>query len=173
MHDILALLAHGKLGTIWQLFLDDPRREWSQREVIRETRVSTATAVSTLRTLVQEGLIVMTRKGTANYYLLADTATNRQLKVARVVHALRPLSSVGDVFLYGSCARGEDTPDSDIDILAIGMTPRRDILAITEPLSRKIGRRIMPLSFNPSEWAAMRKKDPAFFERVEMDKIRL
>lgn len=172
MHDVLALLAHGKLGMIWRLFLDDPRREWSQKEVIRETRISTATAVSTLRTLVREGMITMTIKGTANYYALADTPTNRQLKISMMVHALRPLSTIGDTFLFGSCARGEDTPDSDIDILAIG-TPRKDILVVTEPLSRKMGRRIMPLSFSPSEWAAMRKKDPAFFERVEMDKIRL
>ena len=173
MHELLTLLAHGKLGTIWQLFLDDPRREWSQKEVIRETHISTATAVSTLRTLVQDGMITMARKGTANYYVLADTATNRQLKVARMVNTLRSLSTLGDISLYGSCARGEDTPDSDIDILVIGTTPRKDVLAITEPLSRKIGRRIMPMSFSPSEWAAMRKKDPAFFERVEMDKIRL
>ncbi|MEK6960999.1 MAG: nucleotidyltransferase domain-containing protein [Nanoarchaeota archaeon] len=170
---LLSLLASGKSGLIWQLFLDDPRLELSQKEVRQLTKISTATAVKVLRSLVKEGVLVMAVKGNANFYKLADSSVNKQLKVARTVFALRPLSVIKDAYLFGSAARGEDSPESDIDILVIGKMTRVEIAAIILPLSRKLGRQIKPVSFSPSEWASMRKKDPAFYERVEKDKILL
>lgn len=112
-------------------------------------------------------------KGNANFYKLADTAVNKQLKVARAVFALRPLSVIKDAYLFGSAARGEDNSESDFDILVTSKMTPADVAAITLPLSKKLGRQIKPVVFNPSEWASMRKKDPAFYERVEKDKIRL
>jgi len=170
---LLSLLASGKSGVIWALFLDDPRLELSQKEVRKLTKVSTATAVKILRSLIDAGVLVMAVKGNANFYELADVAVNKQLKVARTVFSLQPLSAIKDAYLFGSASRGEDTTDSDLDLLFISKMTHAQVAQITLPLSKKLGKQIKPVLFNPAEWASMRKKDPAFYERVEKDKIRL
>jgi len=78
-----------------------------------------------------------------------------------------------EIYLYGSASRGEDTEKSDIDILIIGKTKRSEIVDFIENISKNIKKRISFTVFSPVEWSMMRKKDKAYYERIEKDKIRL
>jgi predicted nucleotidyltransferase len=78
-----------------------------------------------------------------------------------------------EIYLYGSCARGENIGDSDIDLLIIGKIKRKDIVDDIERFSKKLGKDINFKIFSDIEWAMMLKKDKAYYNRVEKDKIRL
>ncbi len=81
------------------------------------------------------------------------------------------------IYLFGSCARGEDTEQSDIDLLVIAEEEHQVILAALENQKKKIkGLKHLRLSihcFRSLEWAQMARKDAAFYERVERDKIQI
>ncbi|MEW6222409.1 MAG: nucleotidyltransferase domain-containing protein [Candidatus Hadarchaeota archaeon] len=95
----------------------------------------------------------------------------KQLKILSVVSELLPKlkrhEGRGEIYLYGSAARGEGFEDSDLDILVVGR--ERDVISEIG----KIDKRIKVSFFTPLEWAKVAREDPAFYERVLQDKIRL
>lgn len=87
-------------------------------------------------------------------------------------------TSFGDrlrgVVLYGSCARGDQTPESDIDIIVlldtvpdVGIELRRCVRAVY-PLALEWDRRI---SVKPVEASAYRDSDCPLFRRVRKEGI--
>jgi len=80
---------------------------------------------------------------------------------------LEILKYEGEIYLYGSEARGEGLEDSDLDILVIGR--ERAVINKIEAIDK----RVKVSFFTPLEWAKIARDDPAFYERVERDKIRL
>lgn len=46
-------------------------------------------------------------------------ADDLQRKIGKCIEALRQNLPVHEIWLFGSCARGEVTPDSDIDLLTV------------------------------------------------------
>jgi len=170
---LFELIGSVKLARLWQFFLEKPGKEFSQTETLRQTKIAKATAVKWLRLLVQKGLLTVQVRGPTNYYKLSANPVNKLLKATANAASLLPLNELeADAYLYGSAARGEDTEDSDIDILIIGKITKKDVLSITEPLSKQL-RPIKPVIMTPIEWAKMRTSDPAFYERVEKDKIKI
>jgi predicted nucleotidyltransferase len=77
-----------------------------------------------------------------------------------------------EFFLYGSCARGEEREESDIDLLVIGKRTE-EIIKILSVLEKKTGRTVRASFYSQLEWSRTAREDPAFYERVEKDKIRL
>ena len=77
------------------------------------------------------------------------------------------------VYLYGSASRGEDSKESDIDLLIIGDIKRQGIINNIDKLSKKFNKKITLQIFNELEWVNLEKKDKAFYERAEKDKIEL
>jgi predicted nucleotidyltransferase len=72
--------------------------------------------------------------------------------------------------LYGSCARGEDDPQSDIDFLIISRRKEKVELGVSE---KHLKRKITMLVYEPREWEEKAKKDKAFYERILIDGILL
>jgi predicted nucleotidyltransferase len=159
----------------WQIlkfFLVNPGGESSEREVQRKVAVARASARKWLRVLEQLGFISVTRRGRLKLYKLnREDPVVRQLKLLNtmgwLIPKLRSLEGRVEVYLYGSAARGEELEDSDLDILAIGR--EREVINEIEAIDR----RIKVSFFTPIEWAKMAEEDPAFYERVERDRVRL
>lgn len=78
--------------------------------------------------------------------------------------------SVTSIVLYGSVARGEDDPGSDIDVLVIS---RKSIKMAQLRAARKLGRELTLLAYTLSEWRKKAKDDPVFYESVIIDGIAL
>lgn len=78
-------------------------------------------------------------------------------------------NDVSKAFLFGSFARGEQTPDSDIDLrLVCGNTMTFDTLyELSHELERELGRKV-DIVTNPPEH--MR---PAFRKSIEQDEVRV
>ncbi len=70
--------------------------------------------------------------------------------------------------LFGSAARGQAGPGSDVDLLAefeSGMTPGFGIVTLTEELGRVFGR--------PVDLVTLRGLTPGFRERITLEKVPL
>jgi predicted nucleotidyltransferase len=93
----------------------------------------------------------------------------------QIVEKIRDIGKKMDVeiYLYGSTARGEDAEDSDWDILILGDLQRNEITEEFRKLRKLLNKEIKLLLYKKAEWSIVAKKDPAFYERVEKDKIRL
>jgi predicted nucleotidyltransferase len=65
-------------------------------------------------------------------------------EVADAVHRIAALHGVHSVRVFGSVARGEQRPDSDIDLL-VDLEPRRsllDLIAFAQDLEEALGRHV-------------------------------
>ena len=80
-----------------------------------------------------------------------------------------PRYDVGEVYLYGSYARGEQTADSDIDLrLLCGETLSfSQLLDMQEELEEDLG---IPLDIATASPDQMR---PSFYERIQRDEVLL
>ena len=155
-----------------RFLLNNPRGEFYEREIQQKVGVARASARKWLHALEQLGFISTTRRGRLKLYRLnRENPLVKQLKVLSTISELLPKlerhRGEGEIYLYGSAARGEGLEDSDLDILVVW----RDRKVIDK--LKAIDERIKVSFFTPLEWAKMASEDPAFYERVERDKIRL
>lgn len=153
-------------------FLDNPSGEFYEKEIQQKVGAAKLSVSKWLRVLGELGFISVNRRGRLKLNRLnRENPLVKQLKilstVSRLLPKLRPLSGMGEMYLYGSAARGEDVEGSDIDILLIG----RDRRLVGK--LKAIDKRVKANFLTPLEWAKAARDDPAFYERVERDKIRL
>jgi len=137
-----ALLGRGRTKRrILSLLVDRPERRLHLRAIARAIGASAGTTSRELRRLEQTGLIARTREGSQVYFQARDSSPLLEpvgallresmpeahadpvgLAIARQMAARLP-SIYGDrlrgVYLYGSRARGDHRPDSDVDILIV------------------------------------------------------
>lgn len=91
------------------------------------------------------------------------------IDIPTAVSRVLPCYDVREAYLFGSFARGEQTPDSDIDLrLVCGDTMTFGTLyELSLELEKELGRKV-DLVTNPPEH--MR---PAFRKNIEQDEVRL
>lgn len=157
---------------VLKFFLDNPSEEFYEKEVQQKVGAAKLSISKWLRTLEEFGFVSVNRRGRLKLNRLnRENPLVKQLKIlstlSRLLPKLEPLKDVGEIYLYGSAARGEDTEGSDIDILLIG----RDQRSVGK--LKAIDKRAKVNFLTPLEWAKAARDDPAFYERVERDKIRL
>ena len=89
----------------------------------------------------------------------------RRLGVPREARIKRALRDVHDrirlAFVFGSSARGEQGPESDIDLLLIGDVALRDAAPALRRAEQELGRQINVVIYSDSEWRKRcAEKDP-------------
>lgn len=160
-------------------FLENPSAKFSQKELRQKVKLAKATATKWMNFLEKQNFIEVERVGVTKLCSLSrKNPIIKQLKKLENLLSLVKLKEITSehnviVCLYGSAARGEDVEDSDIDILMLGKIKKEQIIQEINKLSEKIGRKIKIEIFTEQEWSQMAKKDPAFYERVEKDKVEL
>lgn len=172
MVNVDKLFGSRKCVKILNFFLERPNSEFNQSEVRKNLDVSKVTAAKWLDFLVKNKILLKNSRGRMIFYSLnREDPTVKQLKILFTVTELKQklerTEMDSEVYLFGSAARGEDTKDSDIDLLVVGKD--REIIEKLKSLDS----RIKVSFFTPVEWLKTEKEDRAFYERVEKDKIRL
>lgn len=89
--------------------------------------------------------------------------------ISTVVSRVLPRCDVSEAYLFGSFARGEQTPDSDIDLrLICGNTMTFGALyELSHELENELGRKV-DIVTNPPE-----RMRPPFRKSIEQDEVRI
>ena len=158
---------------ILAIFLEEPYREFYLREVASHARASVSTVKAYLDSFVRDEFLLRSKRANlALFKANIENAAFRHFKIVYLLHCVRPLIKRlkqnyenSSIILYGSCARGEDDKDSDIDLLIIGRAEKAEL---TE-FERRFNRKITLLAFSYQDWEEKSKQDEAFYESVIAD----
>ena len=96
-------------------------------------------------------------------------------KTVGIYEALRlALASVeGEItaaFVYGSVARQQERPNSDIDLMVVGRVPFGELVSALRPAQQALGREINPSVFPVSEFKSKLASGNHFLKSVMKDK---
>lgn len=59
---------------------------------------------------------------------------------------------IAAAFIFGSVARGTDTPRSDIDLMIIGKPDYDTVYAVTDEAGLQLGRQVSPVLISREDW---------------------
>lgn len=158
--------------TVFEFFLEDPMREYHEREVVRRTGVSKGSAGKILKLLASLDFLTREEKGRmAIYKLNLKEPTVIQFKILVNIFALKNLLDKlrqfsRKVVLFGSCSQGTDAKESDVDLLII-TTEKEWIRKITSEFNQENERKVAPVVVSMNEYVLLRKEDRPLYENIE------
>lgn len=138
--------------------------------VQKKIKLSKTGANIMLRELVGAGLLNKTAKGGAFFYQVnLNHPIVKQLKVLStavkinpLINKLKPHSS--KIILFGSSSRGENLPESDIDLFVLS----RNREAVKKTIKKSnLKNKIQPIIKTPIEFSELEKKDPYFYKEID------
>ena len=154
-----------ELMKIGEFFLRYPHEEIHLRELARKLKISPYTVKKYCDKLVEEELIIDHRQAhlrvfkannTNIYYKQVKITQNiREINQAGLVQEiLEKLANISSITLYGSYAKGENTEQSDIDIVIIGKD---------KPFSIQSLPRVEAHVYSWSEWKQIARSNKAYY----------
>jgi len=159
------------IQSILELLARDPMKQFYQREIAKEAKISVGAANKLLDELVKQELIILEKRGKMFFYRInLKSPVARQFKILFNIMLLDGLvKTVKDhckrIVLFGSCADGTDVKESDIDIFVL--TQEKDFVTKTiNKYEKEIRRRIAPIVLNTIEWTNMKRKDRSLHDNI-------
>ncbi|TAN44050.1 MAG: hypothetical protein EPN22_08360 [Nitrospirae bacterium] len=155
---------------VLSLFMDNPYEKHYLREAARRLKISPMTLKRSLDFLVKNKLIAKeTSKNQILYSANMQNPAFRHIKISRslsmfmkkgaVEFIKEKITGVSSIVLYGSYAKGEETKDSDVDIIAITPVKKK----ISSDISVLLGKDVNLSLFSPAEWSRQAKTNRAFY----------
>ena len=170
MNHLLSFLIKTNTQKVFDFLASSPGREFIEKEIQRGTGVSKPGVNLVLKNLVKTGIVYKSKKGRMYFYKVDfKSPLVKQWKVLRNIAFLIPLiknleSEAQKIILFGSWARGENTPDSDLDLFVLTNASKESIEKILRKTSLKD--KIQLIVRNPVSFFEMEKKEPVFFEEI-------
>jgi predicted nucleotidyltransferase len=148
--------------------------EFHERDIARRTGISYGSANRVLNELFADGILGRRRLGKMLLYSYSSAdPLAKPLKILVSVSLLRPLivrlrEYASKIVLYGSCARGEDGSESDIDLFVISGDKGKALVTIEE---HDLGKgfehiRIEPVILSPLELLRSEKTEKELLSLV-------
>lgn len=149
--------------------IKNPGKQFTANEVQKGIKISKAGINVALRKLVKEKIVF--RQKRAKIFLYCVDHSNpviKQLKVLQTIIILQPLIvKIKDcsekAVLFGSCARGENLPDSDIDLFIL-TNAKEEVKTILGKFFLK--KKLQLIIRNPLQFSEMEIKELVFFEEI-------
>ncbi len=146
------------------LLFAHPDERLHLRQIARDTGIAVSAVQREVLSLWKAGIISRQQEGGQVYYQadrscpVFDELRGLVIKTVGLADVLRealaPLATQIDVaFVYGSCARGEDVADSDVDVMVVG--PEPDVVTNNAALLEagvKLGREVNPVVMSRAEY---------------------
>jgi len=162
---------------ILALLFDRPERRTHLRGISRAVGTSAGTTARELERLVDAGLVTRSTEGRHVYFhAAADSPLFDAVRtiVRRTVGApdvlrrhLAGLRGVDRAFIYGSYARGEETPASDVDLMIVGSPDADELTDHVGAAEGELGRTVNYTIMTEYELADRRKHRDRFVASVE------
>lgn len=171
------IIQNKKLAKLVRFLADDPLNEFSYTEIRKQTKLAKATLTKWLSYLQKNNFVLLKEIGRNKLYKInKDNYLIKQFKIINNLIKLNFLAGLSkkygfEAYLFGSAARGEDVKESDYDLLVIGDVKIERIIGEISKQAKKLKKEIRLQPFTKKDWLMMSEKDPAFYERVENDKI--
>jgi len=149
-------------------------KEFYQREISKLTGVSVGMTSIILSKLYQYEIVKRRKSGKNCFYSFnLNSPIARYIKILLNIFEIYPLiravrNLCKKIILFGSCASGEDTDESDIDLLIIQShenkkTRIKQIIQKFKPISK---RKVSAVVLSEKEFIEMRVKEKVFYENV-------
>ena len=147
-----------------------PQESFYSGEIAKATSLSKGGTNQSLHELAKQGVLKTEEKGRMIFYCVdIKSPLIRQYKVLQNIASLedvvKKLKSLAErVILFGSCAKGEDRQESDVDLLVVGQEKER-IRALVPQTKEK--RKIQLLVKTPQEYIILEDKEPVFYQQIQ------
>ena len=173
-----ALITSRARVEILKLLLLNPADRRYLREVASLTHQPLRAAQRELARLESAGLLTATTEGNRKYF-----QANRQSSIFPEIKALLfKTVGLGDLFrkyleekrgpiqlafLFGSYARGTESPTSDIDLMVVGEITGRELARLLAPVRKALGREVNTVSMTPAEFRAKARQGNSFLGEIQ------
>jgi len=167
MLDLPNLLSSNMQQKIFRLYFSQTNRRHYLRELERLLDEPVGNIRRELIRWSKAGLFLRQKVGNLTYYSLNTSfPLYEELKaiVSKTIgieyilkEGLKTIESIRVAIIYGSVASGEDTGNSDIDILLIGNPDMDELVNNVQEMEKKLGREINYVLYTPEEFK--RKKE--------------
>ena len=162
---------------ILALLFDRPERRMHLRGISRAVGVSVGTTARELERLVEAGLVTRSTEGRQVYFQAgADsplfdavrTIVRRTVAAPNVLRRhLAGLRGVENAFIYGSYARGEETPASSADLMIVGGPDVDELTDHVGAAEGELGRTVNYSILTEDELANRRRHHDRFIASVD------
>ena len=155
---------------ILDFLCQNPYTSYYGAEIAGRTLLSKGGTSQALRKMAAEGLLKTEKKGRMIFYRVdPKSAVVKQYKILKNVSLLEPLveglkGASERAVLFGSCAQGEDTQESDIDIFIVSKEKEKIRKIIPE---NKRQRKIQVVVKTPQEFIELERKNPIFNQEIK------
>ena len=163
---------------ILRFLVDNSGKSGDEKDVNLAKRIISGTGYSrkgvhdALKELNRGNLITYRQIGKSKVYEINnDNRVIKQFKALKTVIELNPLieklqKGAKKIILYGSASRGEDRPESDIDLAILAEELDRD--GIKDEISKfKSKKKINAELFTPVKFMELEKKDRVYYLEVD------
>lgn len=163
------LLVATNAQKILHFLIDHPVKGLLETEIQKTTRISKSGINYALRDLVAADFLSRAKRGKTFFYTLNHKSLIvKQLKIIETLTRLNPLIKrlkplTSKIILFGSSSRGENTLDSDIDLLILS---RNKDLVMEQIKKNKNNRKIQSIIYSTLNFVEKKKTDPVFYEQV-------
>jgi predicted nucleotidyltransferase len=160
------------------LLFSQPDRRFQSAELIRLARGGTGAVHRQLQRLAKAGLVTVSQEGNQKYYAARkDSPVFPELhglvvKTVGIVEplrdALRPIATkIACAFVYGSVAKGNERPESDLDLLIVSAKlTYPEAYEALQAVEQVIARSVKPTVMTPAEWRRKRSASDSFAKRI-------
>ncbi len=173
---LLAKILSSKIrAEIFRLLFGTNDKALHMRDIERRSGFAIGTIQGELKKLSNLDLVLKEVDGNRTYYRanknhpLYNDIHNLVLKTTGLVDVLRNALETQKIklaFVFGSFAKGEESADSDIDLMVIGNLGLRDITRLLSDTQGKILREINPHVYSLDEFIKKYKKNDHFVSQV-------
>lgn len=147
------------------------------RGIARETKLNSKTVMRELHSLRDVGILVSHKVGHQVVYRMNPdcpiydelrSIIRKTIGLASVLlAALEPMADrIEQAYIYGSLARGDERPESDVDLIIIGNVTLRELSTPLREAGRSLHRVINPTLYTPKEYEQELKVGDSFVSRV-------
>lgn len=175
MNLLTELLSSRTRAEVFRLLFGASSGALHMREIQRRARSSIGAVQQELQKLRRNGFIDAQKDGNRVVYTanrshpLYPEIRSLVLKTGGLVDLLRTVLSDPKIewaFVFGSVACGDETAESDVDLLVIGDIGLRAVTGLLSGIAEQIGREINPHVFRRAEFLKRKREKDAFLMRV-------
>jgi len=164
-------------------FFLNPHEALYVNEMARLLSLDPGNLIKKLSELEREGILISEFRGHQRYYRLnSDYSFLKEYKaifaktfgVESMIKKSFALPGIRQLILFGSYARGEMEPESDVDILVVGDTPHLTLEKSALNLRRHLHREVNVVDFSEEEFRdRMKRKDPFLMDVLKHPHLNL